>query len=82
MASDIAHDRALPIMANRYYEFAIPSSVRGYHVYKDIWEATIGENLVCQREQNNRHNPLAVAVPGYQIIAGVIARGRNSTDYG
>ena len=26
--------------------------VRGYHVYKDIWAAAIGEVLVCSREPN------------------------------
>ena len=23
--------------------------VRGYHVYQDIWEAAVGEMLVCSR---------------------------------
>ena len=50
-----------------------------YHAYKDIWEATIGQNLPCRKELNNRHNPFAFAAPGYQIIVGVIARGQNST---
>ena len=27
--------------------------VRGYHVYKDIWAATIGEVLACSREPTN-----------------------------
>ena len=27
--------------------------VRGYHVYKDIWAATIGEVLVCSQEPTN-----------------------------
>ena len=27
--------------------------VRGYHVYKDIWAAAIGEVLVCSRERTN-----------------------------
>ena len=27
--------------------------VRGYHVYKDIWAAAIGEVLVCSREPAN-----------------------------
>ena len=27
--------------------------VRGYHVYKDIWAAAIGEVLVCSREPTN-----------------------------
>ena len=27
--------------------------VRGYHVYKNIWDASIGEELACQREPSN-----------------------------
>ena len=27
--------------------------VRGYHVYKDMWAAAIGEVLVCNREPTN-----------------------------
>ena len=27
--------------------------VRGYHVYKDIWAAAIGEVLVCSQEPTN-----------------------------
>ena len=27
--------------------------VKGYHVYKDIWAAAIGEVLVCNRELTN-----------------------------
>ena len=42
--TDSSH-RALPIVADCFYEFAIPSSVRGHHVYKDIQEATIGETF-------------------------------------
>ena len=30
--------------------------VRGYHVYKDIWAAAIGEVLVCSREPTTRKN--------------------------
>ena len=26
--------------------------VRGYHVYKDIWAAAIGDVLVCRRRKN------------------------------
>ena len=66
-------------MTNRYCEFSIPSSVRGYHVYKDIWEAIIGENLLYWKELNNRRDPFVVAVPGYQTIVGVIVHGRNTT---
>jgi len=27
--------------------------VRGYHIYKDTWEAATGEVLVCSREPTN-----------------------------
>ena len=37
-------------------------SVRGYHVYKEIWEASVGEVLVCEREPNNALDRYAVAV--------------------
>ena len=49
-------------MADIECEFSVPTSVRGYHEYKDIWEAAIGEILQCQRELSNRHDPFAVAV--------------------
>ena len=60
------------IVANGYYEFAVPTSVKGYHMYK---EGTIGENLPCWKELNCRRNPLTVAFPGYWIIVGVTASG-------
>ena len=34
-------------------ELVIELCVRGYHVYKDIWEAAIGEELPCERETKN-----------------------------
>ena len=27
------------------------SCVRGYHVYKDVWAAVVGEGLVCRIEK-------------------------------
>ena len=36
--------------------------VRGYHVYKQIWNATIGEKLVCVIDPSNSHNNYAAAV--------------------
>lgn len=57
-------------MADRLFEFPIPSSVRGYHVYKDVWKATIGEKLPCWRELNNRHDPFAVAVLRNETTVG------------
>ena len=46
-----------------YYTFIMHSMIRGYHIYKDIWEnPTIGEELRCEREVGNPKDPLAVAV--------------------
>lgn len=36
--------------------------IRNYHVYKEVWKATEGEILLCQRENNNYHDPFSVAV--------------------
>ena len=33
---------------------------RGYHIYKDIWEAGTGEQLLCQRENSNCADQFAV----------------------
>ena len=46
-----------------YYTFTVNSMIRGYHIYKDIWEnPTIGEELCCEREVGNPKDPLAIAV--------------------
>ena len=37
------------------------SMVRGYHIYKDIWDA-VGEEFLCKREDGNRVDSFAVAV--------------------
>ena len=27
--------------------------IRGYHLYKEVWKALLGESLVCEREPEN-----------------------------
>ena len=34
-------------------EFERDSCIRGYHVYKEIWQAAVGEELECDREHGN-----------------------------
>ena len=34
-------------------EYGRDCCVRGYHVYQEIWEAAVGEVLVCEREPRN-----------------------------
>ena len=52
--------------------YSIHASVRGYHVYKDVREAALGQLLPCQREPGtcNIHDPYAVAV----VETGVATR--------
>ena len=34
-------------------EFAVERCIRGYHIYKEVWAAAIGEDLPCERELGN-----------------------------
>ena len=42
--------------------FVLDSVVRGFHVYKDVWNPTLGETLTCKPEFGNVHDPYAVSV--------------------
>ena len=54
--------------------FFLEAMVRGYHVYQAIWEAALLEELPCQREVGNRHDPFAVAVVKANITVGHVPR--------
>jgi len=43
-------------------KFIVFSAIQGHHVYKDIWVNPVIEELKCQREIRNSHDPLAVGV--------------------
>lgn len=49
-------------------------SFRGYHVYKDTWDAALGEELQCQRETGNASDFYAVAVQKDGNIVGHLPR--------
>ena len=51
----VAVSKALPT-------FVVEAMVRGYHVYQDVWDASIHEELSCVREPDNLRDPFAVAV--------------------
>ena len=48
--------------------------VHSNHIYKDIWDTVIGEELRCERELNNRSDRHAVAIKKDGIIIGHIPR--------
>ena len=54
--------------------FSIDYCVREYHIYNDIWEASVGEELSCQLENGNRSDPFAVAIIKSVMIVGHVPR--------
>ena len=43
-------------------KFFVTNCIRGYHVYKKVWAATVGEAFVCKREPQNSSDRYSVAV--------------------
>ena len=54
--------------------FCYNSVVRGYHVYRYIWEASHGELLNCERETGNTFDPFAVCMKKHDDIVGHMPR--------
>ena len=55
-------------------EFSFASVIRGYHVYGNIWNPVVGDQLPCTRETSNRHDPFAVAVVKDDAVVGHVPR--------
>ena len=55
----------------KYFE---RNCVRGYHIYKELWAATVGEALVCERKPKNASDLYAVAVKNEGTIIGHLPR--------
>ena len=54
--------------------FSVESMVRGYHVYKDIWDAVVREEFPCKREDGNRVDPIVVAVVRGDTVIGHVPK--------
>ena len=54
------------------YSFAVHSKVWGYHYYRAVWDAAIGEVLQCEREVGNVHDTFAVAVKKVELSLGIV----------
>ena len=54
--------------------FTVSAMVRGYHIYKEIWNAEVNEELTCEREIGNRSDTFAVAVKKGTVTVGHIPR--------
>ena len=44
------------------YSFEVEAIVLGYHHYKAIWDAQVGEQLQCRRETGNPHDIYVIAI--------------------
>ena len=57
-----------------YYVMDTCSCVRGYHVYKEIWETVVGERLISEREPEDQMDRNAVAIKNDGKILGLFPR--------
>ena len=48
--------------------FRKESCVRGYYIYRELWEAAIGEDLVCQRECGNATDAYAARTAALYFV--------------
>ena len=65
---------------SRPYTFEMEYLITGYHIYKDNWQYTIGEEVRCEREPENVHDPAyAVRLTKGQMTIGHIPRDLSKT---
>ena len=57
--------------------FEMVSYVKGYHVYKTLWNPLIGEFLSCEREPDNSMDKYAVCVKKEIKIVGHLPLGKS-----
>ena len=58
----------------RNFSTRVKMAMYEYHIYKEEWEAAVGEELKCEREKNNAKDPYAVAVVHKNVIVGHLPR--------
>ena len=57
------------------HTFSVKAMVRGYHVYKSVWDAACDDNILpCKREIGNPHDPSSVAVKKGIVVDGHVPR--------
>ena len=54
--------------------FELKSCIRGYHVFKSIWNPTTREELNCERERTNTEDLYAVAVIRRNTVVGHVPK--------
>jgi hypothetical protein len=46
--------------------------IRGHHISRTHWCPSIGKELLCKREEQNRHDPYAVAIFDHEKTRGAV----------
>ena len=59
---------------NKMETFEFVSAVRGYHIYKDIWEPSVGEKLIAHKEFGNQFDKFAIKVLNDEQTIGHLPR--------
>ena len=54
--------------------YEMESCVRGYHVYKDLWDPSIREDILCEREPFNDADQYALAILEDDTVVSHIPR--------
>lgn len=55
--------------------FTFTSCIHGYHIYKDVWDPSVGETVNCERESGNSADRYAVALRKADgVIVGHVPR--------
>ena len=55
-------------------ECRVESAIRGYHVYREIWNPVLGEELTTQREHGNPEDAFAVKIKKGDETVGHIGK--------
>ena len=66
--------RTGPNDQRRMETYELDSSVRGYHVYREVWDAIYGGELQCVRESTNAADRYAIAVTHEGTVVGHVPR--------
>lgn len=67
--------RSQEVMATEQAEYHFDYCMRGYYVYKEVWQSNTDDILSCRREATNLHDPYAVCMMHRSgIVVGHVPR--------
>ena len=54
--------------------FTIEVTIRGCHIYKDVWDSSFGEQMFGEIEENNRYDSYVVVVVKTETVIGNVTQ--------